>query len=321
MLGDNVAIDSEKSGYKSIILPFTSVMNEKTLAKINGFAKSGGLVISSGEFAPTDENGEKSETYDKLLNELRSSINFVVFKKHREDEIVGLLVDKLGLKPVSGDNGGVLLLKRKDGYAEIDFFVNVTDEGKRFVVKRKGFSGAEILNAENGDIIPARFSAADGGVSVEINIPANDSVIVAFTNDGVKSSAKEEEKIIQDITDGWTVEKNGKTVKRADFFAAGKENFSGEVAFVKKTAIEKPEGRLCLRLEKVDTYASVKVNGKFAGARLWSPYVFDISDYVLSGENEIELTIGSTEENVMTESNKNYGVFGRISLTEIKNNG
>ena len=63
------------------------------------------------------------------------------------------------------------------------------------------------------------------------------------------------------------------------------------------------------------------MNGKFAGARLWSPYVFDISDYVLSGENEIELTIGSTEENVMTESNKNYGVFGRISLTEIKNNG
>ncbi len=321
MLGGDCTVGGEKSGYKSIILPFTSVMSEKTLAKINEFAAGGGLVISSGEFAPTDENGVKSENYEKLLNELSSSGNFVVFKKHREDELVGLLVDKLGLKPLSGDNGGVLLLKRKDGSAEIDFFVNVTDEEKRFTVKRSGFSGAEILNAENGEVCPAEFTTDSSGVSAEINIPANGSVIVAFTNDGVKSSAKAEEKIMQDITDDWTVKESGKIVKRADFFAAGKENFSGEVAFTKKVKIGKTEGRLCLKLEKVDTYASVKVNDKFVGARLWSPYVFDITDYVSSGENEIELTIGSTEENVMTESNKNYGVFGRISLTEIKNNG
>lgn len=320
MLG-NSEIDSEKPGYKSIILPFTSVMGEKTLAKINEFAKKGGLVISLCEFAPTDENGVKNETYEKILNELYASENFVTFKKHREDEAVEFLINKLGLNPVSGDKKGVLLLKRRDGTVEIDFFTNVTDEEKRFTVKRSGFSGAEILNAENGDVCPAEFTADKNGISVEINIPANGSVIVAFTNDGVKSSAKAKEKIMQDITDDWTVKESGKTVKRADFFAAGKENFSGEVAFIKKIKIGKPEGRLCLRLEKVDTYASVKVNGKFVGARLWSPYVFDITDCVLSGENEIELTIGSTEENVMTESNKNYGVFGRISLTEIKNNG
>ena len=321
MLGCDCTIGGEKSGYKSIILPFTSVMSEKTLAKINEFAAGGGLVVSSGEFAPTDENGVKSEVYEKLLNELHTSENFFVFKKHREDEAVDLLVEKLGLKPLSGDNGGVLLMKRKSGSTEIDFFVNVTDEEKRFTVKRSGFSCAEILNAENGEVCPAEFTADRSGVSAEINIPANGSLIVAFTNDGVKSSAKAEEKIMQDITDDWTVKESGKTVKHVDFFAAGKENFSGEVVFTKKIKIGKPEGRLCLRLEKVDTYASVKVNGKFVGARLWSPYVFDITDCVLEGENEIELTIGSTEENAMTESNKNYGVFGRISLTEIKNNG
>ena len=239
----------------------------------------------------------------------------------REDEAAELLVDKLGLKPVSGDNKGVLLLKREDGSTEIDFFVNVTDKKKRFVIGREDFSGAEILNAENGEISPAEFTVDENGVSVEINIPANGSVIVSFTNDRVKSSRKAEEEIVKDITENWIVGEIGKIVGRADFFAAGKDNFSGEVAFVKKVEIEKPAGKLLLSLENVDTYASVKVNGKFAGARLWSPYVFDITDCVLSGANEIELTIGSTEENVMTGSNKNYGVFGRIVLTEIKQNG
>ena len=315
------AIDNKKLGYKSIILPFTSVMTEKTLAKINRFAKSGGLVVSLGSFCPTDEGGVRGDTYDKLLNELCSSENFVDFKKHREDEAAELLVDKLGLKPVSGDNKGVLLLKREDGSTEIDFFVNVTDKKKRFVIGRGDFSGAEILNAENGEISPAEFTVDENGVSVEINIPANGSVIVSFTNDRVKSSRKAEEEIVKDITENWIVGEIGKIVGRADFFAAGKDNFSGEVAFVKKVEIEKPAGKLLLSLENVDTYASVKVNGKFAGARLWSPYVFDITDCVLSGANEIELTIGSTEENVMTGSNKNYGVFGRIILTEIKHNG
>ncbi len=315
------SINDEKSGYKSIILPFTSVMTEKTLAKINAFACGGGLVVSLGNFCPTDENGEKSEAYEKLLKELCSSVNFVSFKKHREDEAVGLILNKLGLKSVSGENKGVILLKRNDGASEIDFFVNVTGEDKSFVVKRKGFSGAEILNAENGEVCQAEFIAGNSGVSVEIDIPANGSIVVAFTNDGAKSPLKTEEKIVEDITENWIVKESGKTVPAANFFAAGKENFSGEVTFGKKIAIEKSGGRLVLKLENVDTYASVKVNGKFAGARLWSPYVFDISDYVFSGENEIELTIGSTEENVMTESNKNYGVFGRIVLTEIKHNG
>lgn len=320
-LGDGRSIESEKSGYKSIILPFTSVMTEKTLAKINEFAKGGGIVVALGEFSPTDEDGEKNETYEKILSELCASENFVAFKKHREDEAAELLVNKLGLKPLSGEDKGVLLLKRKDGLAEIDFFVNVADEEKRFVIKRDGFSGAEILNAENGDVYPAEYTAEKGGITTEINIPANGSVILAFSGESKKPSARAEEKIIKDITEGWIVKESGKTVPAVDFFAAGKESFSGEVDFIKKITIGKPDGRIILKLEKVDTYASVKVNGKFAGARLWSPYDFDITDYALNDENEIELTIGSTEENAMTESNKNYGVFGRIVISEIKHNG
>ena len=72
--------------------------------------------------------------------------------------------------------------------------------------------------------------------------------------------------------------------------------------------------KILLRLNDVTAYATVAINGEFAGARLWSPYEFDITDKIRDGQNEIAITVGSTEENAMTESNKNAGIFGKIEI-------
>lgn len=317
-LSGKCGIDDEKCGYKSIILPFTSVMSEKTLVKLTEFAGNGGYVVSVGDFSPVDENGLKSELYEKTLQTLIACDNFVVFKKHGEEEAAISVVEKLGLS-LGKNVKGVFLLKRKDGNREIDFLVNATCEEKAFTVKRKGFSGAEIWNAENGEITPANYTKRGGETTVYVRLRPYGSVIVAFSDDCGKPRAEADEKIIADVTENWIVKESGKEVERANFFAAGKQNFSGEVTFTKKISIEKPGGKVMLGLENVQSYASVKVNGGFAGAKLWSPYEFDVTANLKNGENTIEITVGSTEENAMTGSNKNYGIFGRIMLSEVKN--
>lgn len=317
-LSGKCGIDDEKCGYKSIILHFTSVMSEKTLVKLTEFAKGGGYVVSVGDFSPVDENGLKSELYEKTLQTLIACDNFVVFKKHREEEAVEAVAEDIGLS-LGKNVKGVFLLKRKDGNREIDFLVNATGEEKAFTVKRKGFSGAEIWNAENGEITPADYTEQDGETTVYVRLRPYGSVIVAFSDDCGKPRAEVYEKIIADVTENWIVKESGKEVERANFFAAGKQNFSGEVTFMKKISIEKPGGKVMLGLENVQSYASVKVNGGFAGAKLWSPYEFDVTADLKNGENTIEITVGSTEENAMTGSNKNYGIFGRIMLSEVKN--
>lgn len=83
-------------------------------------------------------------------------------------------------------------------------------------------------------------------------------------------------------------------------------------------APQETHGRTILKLEDVADYASVSVNGEFAGARLWAPYTFDLTGKLHAGKNEIAVTIGSTEENAMTGSNKNAGVFGSIGIFEVK---
>ena len=317
-LGGNCGLDGEKRGYKSIILPFTSVMSEKTLVKICEFAFRGGYVVSVGEFSPVDENGLKSEFYEKTLQTLLACDNFVAFKNHREEEAVEAVTEDIGL-PLGKHGKGVFLLKRKDGSKEIDFLVNTTGEEKAFTFKRQGYSGAEIWNAENGEITPADYIAEDGETTVYVRLRPYGSVIVAFSNDCGKPCATLREKNFADITENWIVKESGKEVKTANFFAAGKENFSGEVAFTKKIKIGKSNGRVVLKLENVKNYLSVKVNGGFVGARLWSPYEFDITARLKAGENEIEITVGSIEENAMTGSNNNYGIFGRITLSEVEN--
>ena len=51
---------------------------------------------------------------------------------------------------------------------------------------------------------------------------------------------------------------------------------------------------LCLDLGRVRTAAEVWVNGAPAGVRIWSPYRFDITALVRTGENGIEVLILNT---------------------------
>ena len=169
-------------------------------------------------------------------------------------------------------------------------------------------------------VFPPNDAVLNGGAEANIVLPPFGSVIVAFTRENLTPAGKSEERRLADITCGWKIAGEDKIAKRADFFSAGKENFSGEVTFVKETDIAPQEthGRTILKLEDVADYASVSVNGEFAGARLWAPYTFDLTGKLHAGKNEIAVTIGSTEENAMTGSNKNAGVFGSIGIFEVK---
>jgi hypothetical protein len=65
--------------------------------------------------------------------------------------------------------------------------------------------------------------------------------------------------------------------------------------------ISRPEsGRLLLRLnEWAGTLAEVKVNGVSAGIIGWKPYELDISKYLKSGENEVEVIVTGSLKNLM----------------------
>lgn len=308
----------EKSSYKVIILPSTTVLPKATLAKLAAFTKNGGHVISLGDFNPTDDTGIRDSDFTATLDSLKNARHFKTLGKHREDEVLSIIKEIIPGDIVKGDANGVFVLKRQDENKEIRFLVNRTDSKKTFTMHAANFQSAQIWNAENGEITSADFAKAGDGVGVSIELLPFSSVILAFTHEQSKPIRADKKTLIADITDGWKVSGSGKEIKRADFFSAGEEHFSGEITFIKEVDLPaKKVGKIILKCEDVTAYASVYINGQFVGARIFSPYEFDLTNFLRSGKNEIAITIGSTQENAMTGSNKNAGIFGNIGIFEV----
>jgi len=81
-----------------------------------------------------------------------------------------------------------------------------------------------------------------------------------------------------------------------------------------------------LDLGHVRGTAEVHVNGELVGVRIWSPYVFDLTDHLRPGENELLVTVYNTlgpymeavsPTSFVFPGQKVSGLFGPVTLTEI----
>ncbi len=105
----------------------------------------------------------------------------------------------------------------------------------------------------------------------------------------------------------------------------GLAGYSGGVRYLKRVTWEDQANgtRPLLDLGKVRGTAEVRVNGSVAGVRVLSPYVFDLTDLLTSGENELEvLVLGTLGPYLDTQSPTHYvfpgqrttGLFGPVKL-------
>ena len=58
------------------------------------------------------------------------------------------------------------------------------------------------------------------------------------------------------------------------------------------------DSRFVLRPDTKDVF-EVFVNGRFAGKRLWDPLEVDITNFVVPGENRLEIRVTSTKSNLL----------------------
>jgi hypothetical protein len=80
-----------------------------------------------------------------------------------------------------------------------------------------------------------------------------------------------------------------------------------------------------LDLGDVRTSAEVTVNGRLLGVRLAPPFVFDVTEAVQSGDNEIEIEVLNTLANYMSAGHSKYvykgqtvsGLLGPVTLRTV----
>lgn len=91
----------------------------------------------------------------------------------------------------------------------------------------------------------------------------------------------------------------------------------GESVYTTRFSLEKTATKYVLDLGEVYYTAEVYINGKSVGKRIWKPFRFDITDYVQSGENVLEIRVKTSDYNAMVQR----GREGDAIFSSIANSG
>ena len=99
-------------------------------------------------------------------------------------------------------------------------------------------------------------------------------------------------------------------LKLGDWTKQGLESYSGGVRYRSSFNLEQPgDCRWMLDLGRVRGTAEAWINGHSAGARFLAPYRFEITDFVLSGKNNIEVLVCNTLAPYLSQCSPTHFAF------------
>jgi len=114
------------------------------------------------------------------------------------------------------------------------------------------------------------------------------------------------------------------TMALGDWTKQGLETYSGGVRYAADVELEQlPDKPVLLDLGEVRGTAEVRVNGRDAGVRIWSPYRLDVTPHLRAGTNRIEVTVfnpfanylhGASLTHYIGKSQLRSGLFGPVRL-------
>lgn len=91
------------------------------------------------------------------------------------------------------------------------------------------------------------------------------------------------------------------------------ERFSGLVDYTTQFDLPATAGRVVLDLGKVAHVAEVTVNGRKCGARIWPPYVVEITPALLVGRNNVTVRVGNLVNNSYGDIRES-GLYGPVRV-------
>ena len=299
--------------YGFIVLPNVRYLPAETAKRLCVFAENGGRIFCLGN-AEIEGIGSERRAVALLMRRILRTGMFV--RLAAPEEISATIKSLPQSFSVVGDAEGVLFTRRRLSGKRGWYLVNTTPGRKEFSLLLPG-SSAEIWNAETGEVRPAVFSARESGISVSCSLDGyGASIVMESKEDAPSASPLQLRYTERRIAGKWLASARGlkRETAKLTFHELGLHEYSGEVSFTKKIRIGKTGEKVSLRLNDVRDYVYVYVNGKFAGARLWAPYTFELTPFLKRGENELVLTVGNMLENEMERTDSDAGVFGTVAL-------
>lgn len=254
---------------QNIIIPQIAFISKKLLKKLILLSEQGKNICFFGDmpYASAEEGKNDPEIFELIgkIKNIKHELDF-------ESEI-----------KIISENFNLKASHRGDGRTHYFWLYNDTEKKQKSVIELTGVSGiVSLLNCETGEEKAVFTQDAQNGIIIHTEFAPYEGYWIKVC---------EPEKILLE-----------------DFVCVNTEkllcmpNFTGKVLF-KTTFNLVKSGKVILSTDSIYHIAEVFINGKSAGARLWKPYTWDISELVCEGENTVEIAVG----NLVCSSLKEYG--------------
>jgi hypothetical protein len=158
---------------------------------------------------------------------------------------------------------------------------------------------------------------------LNLSLERRESVVICVNPDEIPSFA--ENKTSQQITniniDNWTIKnplRQGESISKLVSLTEWEDMkyFSGETIYKTSLALDSINNyqRIELDLGDVCELAEVTVNGKNAGVKMWSPYVFDLTPYMDEDYLNLEVVVTNSKANEYAKEPVKSGLIGPVTL-------
>jgi hypothetical protein len=309
--------------YRLLVLPDQPSMRPELLKKISQLVQDGLAVYGEAPVYSPSLSGypQADEEVKRLGEELFAGDragNGRIF--HRGTDLQKAL-DELGIAPdfQTAENAPLSYIHRTTGDGEIYFVSNQSDEKVSFECGFRIAAGLqpELWNPVTAEIrrLPA-YTRAGNRTNLSLELDRYESAFVVFRKGNKTTGDKpnfQPKEVVHTINTPWQVAfeegKRGPETPVAfnqltDWKDSNDERiryFSGEAVYTTSFTLENlPSGELYIDLGNVMVMAKVKINGQDAGGVWTYPYRLNVTDYLLEGENTLEVTVVNNWQNRLT---------------------
>jgi hypothetical protein len=329
-------LDIRGNKYQSIILFDLPYIQLKSAQQLNKLSKIGANILAIGKLPaiqPSFYNYKKNDqlTTNEMVNAVKST------SATRLESIVGIenWCNKLSLPVKNTAKYDFIRQIRRvmDDGSLVQFIWNESDAWQKIsVTMSKNFINASWMNAENGSVTKADIKT---GNAVEYLLPPFGTIFLNASASPISNTQQilaqsfipAKAKSILDI-EKWTVQSDSVTINNTSLFDwktndqlkySQKEGIYTSTFKVDRLV---PNTSYYIDLGKVYFSADLTVNGKFVGSKIYTPFIFNISDYIITGVNEIRINVTPTQLNgFIGEANNGQRLYREFKNKELMSQG
>ncbi|AFC29183.1 hypothetical protein PM3016_2295 [Paenibacillus mucilaginosus 3016] len=291
--------------YETVLIEDGRWLTPDSRQVLETFAGQGGLVIELGE----------GSGFTREIGQVRVE---------RAEEIPDVLERRIGREVSLEPASDAVRISRvtKNG---IPFYVIVNEGEARYegTLRMKQRGHAEYWRPWTGECSPAGIQPIPEGQIVPVTVERRECLVIAVDPHSNPAAADEhpgKTEEVQDLSEGWRVIEGPWTGELPALSSwtgwEGMAHYSGTVTYEKRFELEDPAGWEELQLDLGDAHELVRltVNGREAGVRMWSPYVFDVGSELQQGWNILRVSVTNSLANRYDGRSLPSGLLGPVRL-------